>query len=156
MNLDKETRSEIPMHLYYYFWPLNNDRLNPHTNPYVTFVTDVNVLHTTIVTRQLGVPVLTQRRRRRKRERQNTTSLEKQNNNFVRKLRGFFNISLPLLHNYAVNLPIFRFYTGREHKTKTFFSLFWTQFARFPVAGCPSKKNRQFKNLSGPLSRGSS
>ena len=22
------------MYLYYYSWPLNNDRLNPHTNPY--------------------------------------------------------------------------------------------------------------------------
>ena len=32
MNLDKETRSEILMYLYYYFWPLNNDRLNPHKN----------------------------------------------------------------------------------------------------------------------------
>ena len=27
------------MYLYYYFWPLNNDRLNPHTNPYNISVT---------------------------------------------------------------------------------------------------------------------
>ena len=80
MNLDKETRSEILMCLYYFFGPLNNDRLSPYTNPY----------NTTIVTRELGVPVLTQRRRRRKREWQKKTSLDKQNNNLVRALRFFF------------------------------------------------------------------
>ena len=128
MNLDKETRSEILMYLYYYFWPLNNDRLNPHTNPY----------NTTTVTRELGVPVLTQRRRRRKRERQKTTRLDKRNNNFVRALR--FNISLPLLHNYAVNFPIFRFYIGREHKTKILFIFFELNLHGSVYTSCPSKK----------------
>ena len=39
------------MYFYYYFWPLNNDRLNLRTNPH-------NICYaTTILTRELGVPV---------------------------------------------------------------------------------------------------
>lgn len=129
MNLDKETRSEILMCLYYFFGPLNNDRLSPYTNPY----------NTTIVTRELGVPVLTQRRRRRKREWQKKTSLDKQNNNLVRALRFFFLCRCCTTMQWTF-LYIFRFYIGREHKTKIVFIFFELNLHGSVCTGCPSQK----------------
>ena len=51
--------------------------------------------------------------------------LDWQNNNFTSASR-FFYISLPWLHDYNVNVPIFTFCREREHKTTTFFFFSWT------------------------------
>ena len=68
---------------------------------------------------------LTQRRRRRQRGREKSNRLDWQNNNFTSASR-FFYISLPWLHDYNVNVPIFTFCREREHKTTTFFFFSWT------------------------------
>ena len=70
---------------------------------------------------------LTQRRRQRQRGREKSSrfNLDWQNNNFTSASR-FLYISLPWLHDYNVNVPIFTFCREREHKTTTFFFFSWT------------------------------
>ena len=83
-----------------------------------------------------------------------TTSLNKQHNNFVGALRFFSNISLPLLHNYAMNFPIFRFYIGREHKAKIFLIFFELDLHGSVYTGCPSKKIVGSKICRDPCQEG--
>ena len=42
-------------------------------------------------------------------------------------------LSLPSLHDYDVRLSNFTFCRGREHKTTTFFSFFWTLIQSFRI-----------------------
>ena len=41
------------MYFYYYFWPLNNNRLNLRTNPH-----NISVMQQRFSARELGVPVV--------------------------------------------------------------------------------------------------
>ena len=56
---------------------------------------------------------------RQQRERQNSNRSIEQNKTFAHASR-FLYISLPLLHNYDVKMPIFMFYGGRKQATTKF------------------------------------
>ena len=58
-------------------------------------------------------------KQRQQRERQNSNRFIEQNKTFARASR-FLHISLPLLHNYDVKMPIFMFYEGRKQATTKF------------------------------------
>ena len=58
-------------------------------------------------------------KQRQQRERQNSNRFIEQNKTFARASR-FLYISLPLLHNYDVKMPIFMFYGGRKQATTKF------------------------------------
>ena len=63
-----------------------------------------------------------QRRRRRQQERQNSDRFSKTSSLHVH--HAFLYISLPLVHDYDVKMPIFTFYGGRKQATGKFLSLF--------------------------------
>ena len=63
--------------------------------------------------------------------------------NISARVRFFFNISLPSLHDYDVKIPNFTSSGGREHKTTTSFFFSWTILQSFTIQ---LQKNKKTKN----------